>query len=98
MIRVVLPTPLRTLAGVGREVQVQVDGTPTLAAVLGALEEEYPVLRGTLRDQVTHQRRPFIRFFACQQDLSNEASSSPLPPAIRSGEEPLLVVGAMAGG
>ena len=98
MIRVVLPTPLRTLAGVGREVQVEVEGTPTLASVLGAVETQYPMLRGTMRDQTTHQRRAFIRFFACAQDLSHEPASTPLPPAVVNGEEPLLVIGAMAGG
>ena len=98
MIRVVLPTSLRTLAGVGREVQVEVDGAPTLSAVLSAVEGRYPVLRGTLRDQATLERRPFIRFFACQEDLSHQPTSSPLPPAVVNGDEPLLVVGAMAGG
>jgi hypothetical protein len=98
VIRVVLPTPLRTLAGVGREVQVDVPEPATLDGVLGALEDGYPPLRGTLRDQVTHRRRPFIRFFACQQDLSHEAMTNPLPSAVVTGSEPLLVVGAMAGG
>jgi hypothetical protein len=98
MIRIVLPTPLRTLAGVGREVQVEVEGTPTLGSALGALEAQYPALRGTLRDQVTYERRPFIRFFACQQDLSHESSVVPLPAEVISGAEPLLVIGAMAGG
>ena len=98
MIRVVLPTPLRTLAQVGREVQVEVQGAPTLASVLDAIETEYPMLRGTLRDHVTHKRRPFIRFFACQQDLSHDPPDSPLPPAVASGTEPFLVIGAMAGG
>jgi hypothetical protein len=83
---------------VGREVQLEVDGTPTLGSVLDAVEAHYPVLRGTLRDQSTHERRPFIRFFACQQDLSHEPRASPLPAAVARGEEPLLVVGAMAGG
>jgi molybdopterin synthase sulfur carrier subunit len=98
MIRVVLPTPLRTLAGVGREVQLDVDGPPTLASVLSTLEARYPTLRGTLRDQVTLERRPFIRFFACERDLSHESSAAPLPMAVVTGAEPLLVVGAMAGG
>ena len=98
MIRVVLPTPLRTLAGVGREVQLEVDSPVTLAAVLSALEAEYPRLSGTLRDQVSRQRRPFIRFFACQQDLSHDPTDAPLPAAVAEGTEPLLVVGAMAGG
>jgi sulfur-carrier protein len=98
MIRVVLPTPLRTLASVGSEVRLEVADTPTLAAVLNALEAEYPMLRGTLRDQATHQRRPFIRFFACGQDLSLDPPANPLPPPIAAGTEPLLVIGAMAGG
>jgi hypothetical protein len=98
MIRVVLPTPLRTLAGVGREVQLELDGPATLGSVLGALEAQHPTLRGTLRDQLTHERRPFIRFFACGQDLSQESSAAPLPMAVLTGAEPLLVVGAMAGG
>jgi len=98
MIRVRLPTPLRTLARIGGEIQLEVDGEPTLAAVLTALEAEYPMLRGTLRDQATSQRRPFIRFFACGRDLSHESSVAPLPPAVANGGEPLLVIGAMAGG
>jgi hypothetical protein len=98
VIRVVLPTPLRTLAHVGREVQVEVQGAVTLETALGALEADYPMLRGTLRDQVTHQRRPFIRFFACQRDLSHDPSTDPLPAAVVAGDEPLLVIGAMAGG
>jgi hypothetical protein len=98
MIRVVLPTPLRTLARVGREVQFDVDGPATLGSVLDALEAQYPMLRGTLRDELTHERRPFIRFFACERDLSHESSATPLPMAVRTGAEPLLVVGAMAGG
>jgi len=98
MIRVRLPTPLRTLAHVGSEVQVEVAGEATLASVLSALEADYPMLRGTLRDQASGQRRPFIRFFACGQDLSHEAPSAPLPSTVASGAEPLLVVGAMAGG
>ena len=98
MIRVVLPTPLRTLAHVGREVLVDVNGQPTLESVLDALEADYPVLQGTLRDHVTRKRRPFVRFFACQQDLSHHPPDSPLPPAIADGTEPFLVIGAMAGG
>jgi molybdopterin synthase sulfur carrier subunit len=98
MIRVVLPTPLRTLARVGGEVSVEVADPPTLGAVLTALEAEYPMLRGTLRDQTTQQRRPFIRFFACGQDLSHDSPSAPLPTPIIEGTEPLLVIGAMAGG
>ena len=98
MIRVFLPTPLQTLARTGREVQIEVSGTPTQAAVLDALEERYPVLRGTMRDHVTHKRRPFVRFFACQQDLSHDAPDTPLPDEVVSGKEPFMVIGAMAGG
>ena len=98
MIRVVLPTPLRTLAQVGREVQVDVRGQPTLESVLDALESEFPVLRGTMRDHTTHKRRPFIRFFACQQDLSHDPPTTVLPAPVVAGEEPFLVIGAMAGG
>lgn len=98
MIRVVLPTHLWRLANVDREVQVQVDGSPTLRAVLDALEAKYPMLRGTIRDHVTQQRRPFLRFFACGRDLSLEPPDAPLPEAVASGAEPLRVVGAMAGG
>jgi molybdopterin converting factor small subunit len=98
MIRVVLPTPLRGLAGVEREVQLELNGPASLASVLDALEAEHPRLRGTLRDQVTLRRRPFIRFFACEQDLSHQPTTTPLPEAVVNGVEPLLVVGAMAGG
>jgi sulfur-carrier protein len=98
MIRVVLPAHLRTLAGVNGEVKVAVAGPATLAAVLDALEAEYPMLRGTIRDQVTHRRRAFLRFFACADDLSHESPETPLPEAVVTGAEPLLVVGAMAGG
>ncbi len=98
MIHVVLPHHLRTLAGVEREVQLQVAGPPTLGAVLDALEARYPMLRGTIRDQVTQQRRPFIRFFACGQDWSHEPPETPLPEAVTMGIEPFRVVGAMAGG
>jgi molybdopterin synthase sulfur carrier subunit len=98
MIRVVLPTNLRKLADIDREVEIQVDGPPTVGAVLDALEGRYPMLRGTIRDQVTKQRRPFIRFFACGEDLSHEPADSPLPPEVVAGAKPLLVVGAMAGG
>lgn len=98
MIRVVLPAHLRTLAQVNGEVTVDVEGEPTLGAVLGALEARYPVLRGTIRDQVTERRRPFVRFFACEQDLSHERPDVPLPEAVATGAEPFLVVGAMAGG
>jgi hypothetical protein len=98
MIRVVLPQHLRTLARVGEEVEVRVDGPATQRAVLDALEATYPVLRGTIRGHVTQRRRPFVRFFACEQDLSHEPPDAPLPDAVASGAEPLLVVGAMAGG
>jgi hypothetical protein len=98
MIRVVLPTHLRTLARVDGEVALVVDGPPSRGAVLDALEAAYPVLKGTLRDQVTRQRRPFIRFFACEQDLTHEPVDAALPEAVASGAEPYLVVGAMAGG
>jgi hypothetical protein len=98
MIRVVLPHHLRTLARVGREVELQVDGPPTLANVLDALEASYPMLRGTIRDHGTLQRRPFLRYFACGEDLSHEPPDAPLPEAVASGAEPLRVVGAMAGG
>jgi molybdopterin synthase sulfur carrier subunit len=98
MIRVVLPHHLRTLAQVGGEVQLQVDGEATQRAVLDALEARYPVLRGTIRDQVTHQRRAFLRFFACQEDLSHEPVDFVLPGAVASGDEPLMIVGAIAGG
>lgn len=98
MIRIALPAHLRNLAGVGGEVQVEVSGPVTQRSVLDALEAGYPVLRGTIRDHVTLQRRPFIRFFACEQDLSHEPPDAPLPDAVVSGAEPYLVVGAMAGG
>jgi molybdopterin synthase sulfur carrier subunit len=98
MIRVVLPHHLRTLAGVGREVMLQVEGPTTLGAVLEALEARYPMLRGTIRDRVTQQRRPYIRFFACGQDLSHQPLDAPVPDAVTLGAEPFLVVGAMAGG
>ncbi|MFN2475568.1 MAG: MoaD/ThiS family protein [Chthoniobacterales bacterium] len=98
MIRVVLPHHLRTLARVGDEVQVNVAETATIGAVLDALEERYPPLRGTIRDHQTKQRRAFVRFFACEEDLSHEPPETPLPPAVRAGAEPFFVVGAMAGG
>ena len=98
MIRVVLPANLRTLARVSGEVRVDVNGTPTQRAVLDALEAQYPVLRGTIRDHVTHKRRAFIRFFACENDLSHDPPDTPLPDAVVAGTEPFLVVGAMAGG
>ena len=98
MIRVVLPTHLRRLAQVGGEVKLEVQGQATQQSVLDALEASYPMLRGTIRDQVSHQRRAFIRFFACEQDLSLEPPDQPLPDVVASGAEPLLVIGAMAGG
>ena len=98
MIRVVLPQHLRTLAGVGTEVTVDVPGEVTQRAVLDALEARYPMLRGTIRDHVTKLRRPFVRFFACEQDLSHESPDAPLPNEVSSGKEPLLVIGAIAGG
>ena len=98
MIRVVLPAHLRTLAVVNDEVHVHVDGAVTQRSVLDALEATYPVLRGTIRDQLTKKRRPFVRFFACEQDLSHEQPDALLPEAVASGAEPYLVVGAMAGG
>jgi len=98
MICVVLPAHLRTLAHVDGEVKVHVEGQVTQRSVLDALEADYPMLRGTMRDQVTHQRRAFLRFFACEQDLSHESPDAPLPDAVAMGAEPLLIVGAMAGG
>jgi sulfur-carrier protein len=98
VIRVVLPAHLRTLAHVDGEVKLDIENQATQRAVLDALEACYPMLRGTLRDQVTHQRRAFVRFFACEQDLSHEPADAPLPDAVVTGAEPFLVVGAMAGG
>jgi sulfur-carrier protein len=98
MIRVVLPTHLRRLANVSREVEIQVEGPITLEAVLDALEASYPMLRGTIRDHVTKQRRPFIRFFACGEDWSLEPPDAALPDEVVAGTQPLWVVGAMAGG
>jgi molybdopterin converting factor small subunit len=98
MIRVELPTHLRTLARVNGEVELQVEGPATQGAVLDALEAQYPMLRGTIRDQMTRQRRPFVRFFACQQDLSHEPPDALLPEAVARGAEPFLIIGAMAGG
>ena len=98
MIRVELPAHLRTLARVGTEVTIDVGGQVTLRAVLDALEASYPVLRGTIRDHVTERRRPFVRFFACEQDFSHESPDIPLPDAVAEGKEPFLVVGAMSGG
>jgi len=98
MIRVVLPFHLQTLAQAGAEVTLQVEGEVTLRSVLEALEARYPVLRGTIRDHATGQRRAFLRFFACEQDLSHEPPDAPLPEAVATGAEPLLVIGAIAGG
>ena len=100
MIRVLLPPHLRTLAKVKDEVEVELEpaAPATLRSVLDALEDRYPVLRGTIRDHVTLQRRPFLRFFACEEDLSHEPPDTPLPEAVASGKEPLIVLGAIAGG
>jgi sulfur-carrier protein len=98
IIRVVLPAHLRTLARLDGEVKLDVGGQATQRTVLDALEARYPMLRGTIRDQVTHQRRAFVRFFACEQDLSHESPDAALPEAVSTGAEPFLVVGAMAGG
>lgn len=98
MIRVVLPPHLRTLAHVDGDVMLEVEGRTTQRSVLDALEARYPMLSGTIRDHVTQQRRPFLRFFACAEDLSHELPDAPLPDAVASGAEPLLIVGAIAGG
>ncbi len=98
MIRVVLPHHLRNLAHVGTEVILEVEGAITQRSVLDALETRYPMLRGTIRDHGTLQRRPFLRFFACEQDLSNEPPDAPLPELVASGKEPFIVIGAIAGG
>jgi hypothetical protein len=98
MIRLILPAHLRTLAAVGAEVQLEAGGDKTLRSVLDALEARYPMLRGTIRDHLTGQRRPFVRFFACGEDLSHQSPDAPLPEAVASGAEPLLLVGAIAGG
>jgi len=98
MIRVVLPAHLRTLARVDGEVTLDVKGPVTQRTVLDALEARYPMLRGTIRDHVTQQRRPFVRFFACEEDLSHESQDTPLPDAVATGAEPFFIVGAMAGG
>lgn len=98
MIRVVLPAHLRTLARVDGEVTLHIEGPVTQRLLLDALEARYPMLRGTIRDHATKHRRPFIRFFACEQDLSHELPDTPLPEAVATGAEPLLIVGAMAGG
>ena len=98
MIRVLLPLPLRTLARVDGEVELQVEGGVTVRSVLDALEARHPALRGTIRDHVTQERRAFVRFFACEQDISHEPPDAPLPEAVANGAEPFLVVGAIAGG
>jgi hypothetical protein len=98
MIRIILPFHLRALAHVGNEVTLDVEGSVTQRSVLDALEARYPMLRGTIRDQVTLQRREFLRFFACEEDLSHEPADAPLPDAVASGKEPLIVIGAIAGG
>jgi sulfur-carrier protein len=98
MIRVVLPAHLRGLAGVRGEVELEIEGPATQRSVLDALEARYPMLRGTIREHVTQQRRPFLRFFACEEDLSHELPDAPLPDAVASGAEPLLIIGAIAGG
>ena len=98
MIRVILPMHLRTLAHIDGEVHLDVEGPVTQRSVLDALEARYPMLRGTIRDHVTQQRRPFLRFFACEQDLSHEPADGPLPAAVASGSEPFIIIGAIAGG
>jgi sulfur-carrier protein len=98
MIRVVLPHHLRRMASIDGEVLLDIDGVVTQRIVLDALETEYPMLRGSIRDHTTHRRRPFVRFFACEQDLSHESPDTPLPEAVQSGREPYLVIGAIAGG
>jgi sulfur-carrier protein len=98
MIQVVLPAHLRTLAGVGSEISIEIAGPVTQRSILDALESTYPMLRGTIRDHVTLERRPFLRFFACQEDLSHEPPDAPLPEAVSSGKEPFMIIGAIAGG
>ena len=98
MVRVVLPPHLRTLARISNEVVLDVNGPVTIRSVLDALESAYPMLCGTIRDHVTQERRPFLRFFACQEDLSHEPPDAPLPGAVASGNEPFLIIGAIAGG
>jgi len=98
MIRVLLPAHLRTLARAGSEVSLEVEGVATVRTVLDALEARYPMLRGTLRDQVTGQRRPYVRFFVCEEDWSHDSADAPLPDRVASGAEPFLVIGAIAGG
>jgi sulfur-carrier protein len=98
MIQVVLPAHLRTLAQIDGEVELDVKGQATLRSILDALEARYPVLRGTIRDHVTQERRPFLRFFVCQEDWSHESPDAPLPPQVAAGKEPFLIIGAIAGG
>jgi molybdopterin synthase sulfur carrier subunit len=98
VIRVILPQHLRTLAHAGSEVQLEVESPVTQRSVLDALEARYPMLRGTIRDQVTQERRPFLRFFACEEDLTHEPPDAALPDVVASGKEPLLIIGAIAGG
>jgi sulfur-carrier protein len=98
MIRVVLPPHLRTLAHVGGDVEIEIQGQATQRSVLDAIEARYPMLRGTIRDHVTLERRPFLRFFACEEDLSHEPPDAPLPDAVASGAEPFYIIGAIAGG
>jgi molybdopterin synthase sulfur carrier subunit len=98
MIRVILPAHLRSLAHVEGEVKLDIDGQVTQRSVLDALEAAYPMLQGTIRDHVTHQRRPFLRFYACEEDVSHESPDTPLPDVIASGAEPFLIIGAIAGG
>lgn len=98
MIRIVLPAHLRTLAGVGSELTIEVEEPITLQSALDALEAGFPMLRGTIRDHRTRERRPFLRFFACEEDLSHQPLGTPLPDAVQSGAEPLLIIGAIAGG
>lgn len=98
MIRVILPAHLRTLARIDDELKIDVNGPITQRSILDAIEDRYPMLRGTIRDHVTKQRRPFLRFFACEEDLSHESPDAPLPEAIASGAEPFFIIGAIAGG
>jgi molybdopterin synthase sulfur carrier subunit len=98
MIRVIIPPHLRTLAHVGAELEIDVEGPATQRSVLDAIEARYPMLRGTIRDHVTQERRPFLRFFACEEDLSHEPPDAPLPDVVASGKEPLIILGAIAGG
>jgi molybdopterin synthase sulfur carrier subunit len=98
MIRVILPQHLRTLADVDREVQLEVTGPVTQRSILDALEDRHPMLRGTIRDHLTQKRRPLVRFFACEDDVSNESPDAPLPDTVASGKEPFFIIGAIAGG